>query len=564
MLDHPYSWEGSGGREPPPSTLANRMPNSNHSTKLLIFIILFIEKKDQIKGCNTARAIPPTLFPSSPLRNRNCKETKHLLCCILRGGASEENLIQLDSTSHVATPRKVRNNVHTKKRKRKRKGSKPQSSPSPPLKRVKVKKERTIRRKRSVISRNGNSTISHAALSDRIEVLQNGDSVVLHQEQRQESSDSVEMKEESGSRNETIILTQSFNQTRHFQTNRDNQPSSHYQNLSVPSNDQPTPLKSKRTKKNNKSKTKTTKSTLQRSNAIGGGKSGECLRRIQREWKNAVQLGIAYDWTHMQPISPPQNRRRPNKSTQQPHSYVCLGPMGKNLLRWHFTILGPPSSPYQNGIYHGRILLPKDYPASPPRIQMLTPTGRFVPGMDICLSASAYHPESWSPRWTVVSLVDALRLHMLTTANEIGGLEASSEVRRRMAVESRFWGMGRVNHERMVRAGLFGGGAGKEEETEEGDHGLKHPTHDQVIPSTTLNSNNTTREEEDVSPVATKRAATSKSLVKNQQGGTIDNRDVRKQSLIVCIMKGIYELLMNPTRLGILVLCAFFFAVHLK
>eukprot|EP00804_Cyclotella_cryptica_P006878 CCRYP_020800-RA/>CCRYP_020800-RA protein AED:0.03 eAED:-0.01 QI:0/-1/0/1/-1/0/1/0/74 len=50
---------------------------------------------------------------------------------------------------------------------------------------------------------------------------------------------------------------------------------------------------------------------------------------------------------------------------------------------------------------------------------MLTPSGRFVPGEDICLSASNYHPETWTPRWTVLSLVDALRLHMLTASNEM-------------------------------------------------------------------------------------------------------------------------------------------------
>lgn len=91
------------------------------------------------------------------------------------------------------------------------------------------------------------------------------------------------------------------------------------------------------------------------------------------------------------------------------------------------------------GIYHGRVLLPKNYPMVPPRVQLLTPSGRFIPYHDICLSASNYHPETWTPQWTVLSLVEALRLHMLTQANEIGGMNSSKDVRRRYAVQSRHW-----------------------------------------------------------------------------------------------------------------------------
>lgn len=177
------------------------------------------------------------------------------------------------------------------------------------------------------------------------------------------------------------------------------------------------------------------------------GKEGECLRRIKHEWKDAVRSGIAYDWINMKTI------RNTNTSSS---AYVRIGPFGKNLLRWHFSVVGPANSVYENGIYHGRVLLPKDYPASPPRVQMITPSGRFIPGEDICLSASSYHPETWSPRWTVLSLVNGLRLHMLTTANEIGGVLASDEKRRQYAIESRSWKYyGIANHERMVAENIF-------------------------------------------------------------------------------------------------------------
>lgn len=196
--------------------------------------------------------------------------------------------------------------------------------------------------------------------------------------------------------------------------------------------------------------------------AIGGGKDGECLRRIKREWKDAVKMGIGYDWMNMRTIdnqrrSSTSNKNHDHNDSSSQNNYIRIGPYGKNLLRWHFSVAGPVNSVYAHGIYHGAILLPRDYPASPPRVRLLTPSGRFIVDADICLTASSYHPESWTPRWTVVSLVQALRVHMLTSPAEIGGMHASEEKRREFAVASREWRSrdGIVNHGRMVEMCVF-------------------------------------------------------------------------------------------------------------
>ena len=44
---------------------------------------------------------------------------------------------------------------------------------------------------------------------------------------------------------------------------------------------------------------------------------------------------------------------------------------------WHFTLRGPPDSPFEGGMYHGRIVLPKNYPFAPPSLMLLTRNGRF-------------------------------------------------------------------------------------------------------------------------------------------------------------------------------------------
>ncbi|KAL3787801.1 hypothetical protein ACHAW5_002596 [Stephanodiscus triporus] len=203
---------------------------------------------------------------------------------------------------------------------------------------------------------------------------------------------------------------------------------------------------------------------------IGSGKDGDCLRRIKREWKEVVQMGLAYDWTNMKTINDQRNKISDSvRSTNNDRDYLRIGPFNKNMLRWHFSVAGPPNSVYENGVYHGLILLPRNYPAMPPRIQMLTPNGRFLTNVDICLSASNYHPETWTPKWTILSLVNALRLHMLTLANEIGGMMSSDERRRWYAKESRVWrqsycypggsgsgeGVVVIDHVQMVASGIF-------------------------------------------------------------------------------------------------------------
>jgi ubiquitin-conjugating enzyme E2 J1 len=128
----------------------------------------------------------------------------------------------------------------------------------------------------------------------------------------------------------------------------------------------------------------------------------------------------------------------------------------EDLFEWHFTLLGPPSpSPYAGGLYHGRISLPLTYPLKPPNFRFLTPSGRFEVNREICLSISGFHEESWMPAWGIRTALVALRTFMGEegTAGQVGGMEASKEVRQRMAKSSRQWRCdgcgGRTNEEKM-------------------------------------------------------------------------------------------------------------------
>jgi len=57
---------------------------------------------------------------------------------------------------------------------------------------------------------------------------------------------------------------------------------------------------------------------------------------------------------------------------REPTEDYCAHPLGDNLFEWHFTVKGQPGSEFEGGFYHGRILLPTEYPMKPPNIILLT------------------------------------------------------------------------------------------------------------------------------------------------------------------------------------------------
>ncbi|RUS33671.1 ubiquitin-conjugating enzyme/RWD-like protein [Jimgerdemannia flammicorona] len=165
-----------------------------------------------------------------------------------------------------------------------------------------------------------------------------------------------------------------------------------------------------------------------------------------------------------------------------------------NIFEWHFTVRGPSGTEFDGGRYHGRILLPNEYPFKPPELMFLTtfltgwarltmslpsvsptsllqPNGRFELNKKICLSITGYHPEFWQPAWgsmfvpfyyycsssartfpiflnsriaTSTALVRTVMVGIMgffpTKANgAIGGIDYSEEERKILAKRSRSW-----------------------------------------------------------------------------------------------------------------------------
>jgi len=83
-------------------------------------------------------------------------------------------------------------------------------------------------------------------------------------------------------------------------------------------------------------------------------------------------------------------------------------PLEDNIFEWHFTMRGPRNTEFEGGIYHGKIILPSEYPLKPPDIIFLTPNGRFEVGKKICLTISSHHAETWSASWSVRTVILAI------------------------------------------------------------------------------------------------------------------------------------------------------------
>jgi ubiquitin-protein ligase len=112
-------------------------------------------------------------------------------------------------------------------------------------------------------------------------------------------------------------------------------------------------------------------------------------------------------------------------------------PSESDMLTWIVVFDGPRYTPYSTGEYLAKIIFPKDYPFKGPDFILLTPNGRFEPNTKICTTNSSFHPEDWSPAWTVEKMVQGLMSFMGEDQNGLGALFLSEAQRRQFAQTSR-------------------------------------------------------------------------------------------------------------------------------
>ncbi|CCW60549.1 unnamed protein product [Phytomonas sp. EM1] len=129
---------------------------------------------------------------------------------------------------------------------------------------------------------------------------------------------------------------------------------------------------------------------------------------------------------------------------KEPNNYFVAAPDPRNILIWWVRIAGPPDTSYAGGYYLSQIRFPSDYPFKPPSIKMCTPNGRFKTDTDICLSNSSFHPEEWSPMWSVNTIITGMISFFVSEEEAMGTLKASEAERKNFAKGSRAYNVKRL------------------------------------------------------------------------------------------------------------------------
>lgn len=158
----------------------------------------------------------------------------------------------------------------------------------------------------------------------------------------------------------------------------------------------------------------------------------------------------------LEAAAPPSNKRlfkEYHRLMKNPVPSIEAHPLEHNVLEWHF-VLRCVQQPYSGGEYHGMLEFPAEYPMKPPRISVLTPSGRFEANVRLCLSMSDYHPETWNPSWSVETVLLGLQSFMYEESNAIGSIERPLVERIALAKASAAY-----NTKNAIYRELFGKGA---------------------------------------------------------------------------------------------------------
>ena len=140
---------------------------------------------------------------------------------------------------------------------------------------------------------------------------------------------------------------------------------------------------------------------------------------------NQARASAAAPQTSTRAMSTQRLQKELKLLARSPLENMRTAPNPNDILEFHYVHFGHKGTPYEGGVYHGKLVFPKEYPFKPPSVIMMTPNGRFEPGKRICLSMSDFHPESWNPMWSVSSILTGLESFFYETTRTAGSVESS-------------------------------------------------------------------------------------------------------------------------------------------
>lgn len=126
---------------------------------------------------------------------------------------------------------------------------------------------------------------------------------------------------------------------------------------------------------------------------------------------------------------------------------LIIRPKEDDILTWYFIVHDLQDTPFQNGVYFGKIKLPNEYPLKPPDFYFITPNGRFHTDKKICTTFSSYHQDTYVSSWNIMSMMQGMISFMTDppsqTTQGIGYIDSTNNEKLQLAQKSLHWN---INH----------------------------------------------------------------------------------------------------------------------
>jgi ubiquitin-conjugating enzyme E2 G1 len=102
------------------------------------------------------------------------------------------------------------------------------------------------------------------------------------------------------------------------------------------------------------------------------------------------------------------------------------GLVDDNIFKWRVTLIGPPKTPYERGIFPALLEFPQNFPEQPPKMKFLCPM--YHPNIresgEVCISIlhppgqDLYEYEQAKERWLPVHTVESILISVISMLSD--------------------------------------------------------------------------------------------------------------------------------------------------